>query len=150
MPTSSSLSRLHARVAEKAQLLVSQCRQMGVPILITSTLRTMEEQTALYAIGRTIPPLGKIVTNAKAGWSYHNYGLAFDIAVLDGTKVTYAPKVDVNRDNVWDYINVGHVGQNIGLEWGGAWHSFVDVPHFQLSFGLSIHDLLNGTRPPTS
>ena len=47
-----------------------------IPPLIYCGRRTMEEQTALFAIGRTSP--GKVVTKARAGESYHNYGLAFD------------------------------------------------------------------------
>jgi hypothetical protein len=44
--------------------------------LIYCGRRTMEEQAALYAKGRTAG--GRIVTKAKPGESYHNYGLAFD------------------------------------------------------------------------
>jgi hypothetical protein len=44
--------------------------------LIYCGMRSMEEQAALYAKGRTQP--GKIVTQAKPGTSYHNHGLAFD------------------------------------------------------------------------
>jgi peptidoglycan L-alanyl-D-glutamate endopeptidase CwlK len=51
------------------------------------TLRTIKEQNDLYALGRTklFDANGKrlgIVTNAKGGQSYHNYGLAFDIVLL--------------------------------------------------------------------
>jgi hypothetical protein len=41
-----------------------------------SGLRSMEEQTKLYDQGRKTP--GAIVTNARAGSSFHNYGLATD------------------------------------------------------------------------
>ena len=43
------------------------------------TLRSFKEQEALYAQGRSLP--GKIVTQAKAGLSYHNYGIAIDIVL---------------------------------------------------------------------
>lgn len=46
-------------------------------------LRTFEEQEAIYAQGRTKP--GKIVTNARGGQSYHNFGLAcfsYDTEIL--------------------------------------------------------------------
>src|SRR6185369_2121751 len=54
---------------------------------VDSTLRTFIEQDALYAKGRTIinpdgaspvKPMGNIVTRAKGGESFHNYGLALD------------------------------------------------------------------------
>ena len=41
-----------------------------------SGLRSFEEQHNLYLIGRGMP--GDIVTNADAGMSYHNYGMATD------------------------------------------------------------------------
>jgi peptidoglycan L-alanyl-D-glutamate endopeptidase CwlK len=44
------------------------------------TLRTFAEQDGLYAQGRSKP--GAIVTNAKGGQSYHNYGLAIDIVLI--------------------------------------------------------------------
>jgi peptidoglycan L-alanyl-D-glutamate endopeptidase CwlK len=49
---------------------------VGVHPVIVQTLRTFEEQDLLYQKGRTRP--GPIVTNARAGQGYHNYGLAID------------------------------------------------------------------------
>ena len=49
---------------------------------VTQGLRTMAEQAALYAQGRTEP--GAIVTHAQPGSSAHNYGLAVDVALSDG------------------------------------------------------------------
>ena len=43
-------------------------------------LRTLKEQDDIYAQGHT--KKGEIVTDAKAGQSYHNYGLAVDIVML--------------------------------------------------------------------
>jgi peptidoglycan L-alanyl-D-glutamate endopeptidase CwlK len=45
-------------------------------IRVVQGLRSWTEQDALYAMGRTAP--GKIVTNVKGGYSYHNYGMAVD------------------------------------------------------------------------
>ena len=52
----------------------------GIYIRITAAFRTAAEQSALYAQGRS--KAGKIVTNSPAGWSFHNYGVAIDIAPL--------------------------------------------------------------------
>lgn len=38
----------------------------------------------------------------------------------------------------------------LGFEWGGDWSSFKDYPHFQMSFGLTIGELLGGARPAPS
>ena len=47
-----------------------------VDILITQGLQSWKEQDALFAKGRTAAPLGHdhIVTNARGGQSYHNFG----------------------------------------------------------------------------
>ena len=50
---------------------------------VTQGLRTYAEQDALYAQGRTVP--GEIVTNAAAGYSWHNFGNAVDLVPEDIT-----------------------------------------------------------------
>ena len=129
---------VHPLVSGKARQLIEQAYKEGINVIITQGLRTVEEQNELYAQGRTKP--GKIVTNAKGGYSYHNFGLAFDFAVLnpDGS-------VNWNVDEKWK--RVGQLGKSLGLEWGGDWRDFPDYPHFQLTFGLSLADLRAGKRP---
>lgn len=131
---------VHPLVATKARQLIERAYREGINVIITQGLRTVEEQNELYAQGRTKP--GRIVTNAKGGYSYHNYGLAFDFAIMkdDGS-------VSWNVDDKWK--RVGAIGKSLGLEWGGDWTSFKDYPHFQYTFGLSLADLRAGKRPPT-
>lgn len=131
---------VHPLVATKARQLIERAYKEGINIIITQGLRTIEEQNELYAQGRT--KTGKIVTNARGGYSYHNFGLAFDFAILnaDGS-------VNWNVDEKWK--RVGALGKSLGLEWGGDWRDFPDYPHFQLTFGLSLADLRAGKRPPT-
>lgn len=109
------------------------------------TLRTNQEQDALYAQGRTKP--GKIVTNAKGGQSYHNYGLALDIVLLKDTdgngtfdKASWETNVDFDGDGVADWIEVVKIFKLYGWEWGGDWR-FQDKPHFQKTLGYSIKQL---------
>ena len=129
---------VHPVVAAKARQLVEMAYKQGINIIITQGLRTIEEQNELYAQGRTKP--GKIVTNAKGGYSYHNFGLAFDFALLnpDGS-------VSWNVDDKWK--RVAQIGKSLGLEWGGDWKDFKDYPHFQYTFGLSLADLRAGKKP---
>ena len=104
----------------------------GYNLRITSGFRSFEEQDALYAQGRT--KLGKIVTNAKAGQSLHNYGVAFDIV---DRKLGY----DIEWEKVahiWDLIT------DFQGEWGGSWVSFVDKPHFQNTLGHTLKDFQDG------
>jgi len=128
------LSKVHPGVATRARAMIELLAHSGVEILVTQGLRTWEEQDALYARGRTADPIGKkfIVTNAKGGQSYHNFGLAFDIVVLDALG-----KFD------WDsshpgWIAASKAGKSVGLEWGGDWKSFKDIPHYQFTSGLTL------------
>jgi len=100
-----------------------------IEILVTSTLQTFEEQAELFAIGRTKP--GKKVTNATAGESWHNFGLAFDVVPL------------VNGKAVWDspfWNRIGALGKQVGLVWGGTFQSFKDKPHFEFHPNLTLAD----------
>jgi peptidoglycan L-alanyl-D-glutamate endopeptidase CwlK len=103
------------------------------------TLRTFNEQDDLYAIGRTKP--GAKVTNAKGGYSFHNYGLALDIVLIDGASASWDIKKDFDNDGKADWMEVVAIFKKHGWEWGGDW-KFVDAPHFQKTFGKQISDLL--------
>lgn len=134
-----NITRLLPEVQPLARALVHMAAKAGITIKIISGLRTYEEQDALYAIGRTKP--GKIVTNAKAGFSNHNFGLAFDIGIFNGSSYI---------DESPDYKKVGAMGVSLGFTWGGNWLSIQDEPHFELrpawAANLSENDMLAGLR----
>jgi hypothetical protein len=124
------LARVNPKIGQLGLRMVDVCAQAGLAILITQGLRSWEEQDALYAQGRTAP--GKIVTKARGGQSWHNFGLAFDILVLDSVG-----KAD------WDaahpgWLRAAAIGKSLGLEWGGDWPKFKDLPHFQLVGDLTL------------
>lgn len=114
----------HPRLQALAAKLIEECNKQGLTIKIGETLRTVAEQDALYAQGRTQP--GSIVTNAPGSSysSYHQWGTAFDIYRADGQGA-------YNEAGKF-FEKVGAIGVAIGLEWGGNWKSIVDKPHFQL------------------
>ncbi len=99
----------------------------GVMVKVICGTRTYAEQTALYTQGRTTP--GPIVTDAPAGYSNHNFGIAFDIGIF--VRGEY-------EDESPFYAQVGALGRSQGLEWGGDWTSFPDEPHFQLPWSGSL------------
>lgn len=103
------------------------------------TLRTFAEQNELFAQGRTKP--GAIVTRAKGGQSWHNYGLAVDIVLLVGGKGSWDIKTDFDKDGRSDWMEVVDIFKRYGWEWGGDW-KFFDAPHFQKTFGMSINEML--------
>lgn len=110
------------------------------------TLRTIAEQNALYAQGRTKP--GKIVTNARGGLSYHNYGLAIDIVLLvdkdhndSFETAVWDVKTDFDGDHKSDWMECVTIFKQYGWEWGGDW-KFSDPPHFQKTFSKSVRELM--------
>jgi peptidoglycan LD-endopeptidase CwlK len=116
-----NIQTLQPEVQPLARALVQKASAAGIKIIVISGLRTYAEQDALYAQGRTAP--GNKVTNARGGYSNHNFGIAFDIGVFEGNKyLGDSPK----------YKAVGALGMEIGLEWGGSWKTIEDQPHFQL------------------
>jgi peptidoglycan LD-endopeptidase CwlK len=134
------LANVHPTLKAKAIELIKRAHAQGINVLITQGYRSIAEQNELYAQGRTKP--GKVVTNARGGYSYHNFGLAFDV-VIQNADGSLCWNTDDKR-----WKTVGAIGKSLGLEWGGDWRKFPDYPHFQLTFGLSLADLRAGKRPP--
>lgn len=131
----------HPRLQTLAAELIKECAKQGLQIKIGETLRTVAEQDALYAQGRTKP--GKKVTNAPGSSfsSYHQWGTAFDIYRVDGKDAFY--------DNDGFFGKVGAIGISIGLEWGGNWKSIPDKPHFQLpDWGSSTSGIKKKFKTP--
>jgi peptidoglycan L-alanyl-D-glutamate endopeptidase CwlK len=145
MINSRDLAALKPPVAAKAAAFITACRAAGIDVLITSTYRDAEAQTALYARGRTTPgenprpgkPLGDIVTNAKAGQSFHNYACAFDFVPLVLGKCAW------NDDRL--FIQCGEIAESVGLEWAGRWTGKMhEMAHCQYTGSLSLADLAAG------
>lgn len=141
--TRKRISLLHPKIREEVSKLIDEAENLIAPnlaIRVVQGLRTIDEQNALYAQGRTKP--GPIVTNAPGGFSYHNYGLAIDFCFLyleDG-KYIYKEKeswlVGPNHKKVTDLFKAS------GYEWGGDWKSRKDNPHLQKTFSLKERQLL--------
>ena len=135
MINSRKLEDLHPKVKLLAEQFIASCDKAGIDILIYSTYRDAESQTALYTQGRTKP--GKIVTNAKAGQSWHNWRCAFDFVPV------------VNGKARWDdksaYAKCGEIGESLGLEWAGRWSGKLrETAHMQYTGGLRLLDFQNG------
>lgn len=131
---SRKLSDLSPEVAEKAQQFLDQCKDQGIDVLIYCTLRDFKEQNDLYAQGRTKP--GKIVTNARGGDSWHNWGRAFDCVPLVGGKPAW--------DSQELYRKIGAIGESVGLEWAGRWTGKLkETAHFQYTGGLTLNQIKN-------
>lgn len=126
------ITALHPRLQEKAALLITECEKQGIHILFSECLRTIAEQDALYAQGRTTP--GSIVTNARGSTysSQHQWGIAIDFygdmdIDGDGDK-----KDDAFNNSTGLFDRVGQIAKALGLGWGGDWVSIKDRPHLYL------------------
>lgn len=127
------LARLHPAVRTRAEQFLTKAKEAGFDLRITEGFRSVEKQNELYAQGRTKP--GKIVTWAKGGASFHNYGLAFDI-------------YDKKKGYDVDWNKLAGIGKEAGLEWGGDWGGMKrDKPHFQYTGGLTLQEVQQGKRP---
>jgi peptidoglycan L-alanyl-D-glutamate endopeptidase CwlK len=135
MINSRSLDDLIPQAKERVEHFLSLCKDEGIDLLVTSTYRDNESQQALYEQGRTTA--GKVVTNAKAGDSWHNWRCAVDVVPMVNGK----PNWD-GLHPVWNRI--GELGEQAGLEWAGRWRTFKELAHFQYTGGLTLTDLKNG------
>lgn len=112
---------------DKVRTAAASLEASGTYLLVVSGLRTASEQNALYAQGRTAP--GHVVTNARAGQSMHNYGLAVDVVpYLTGQ----SGDLNWNASTLQFKAMVAALKLQ-GLEWGGDWKHLADFDHFQLS-----------------
>lgn len=142
-------NNLKPKVEHMKKQLVAIMATIGSPIIVTEGFRSIERQNELYAQGRTKP--GSIITNAKGGESYHNYGVAFDIA--------FSTKTGISYDGPWE--TVAKIGEALGLSWGGwpdrsiqippehpspvGWPNLIDKPHFEYTAGYTLKDFQNNT-----
>jgi peptidoglycan L-alanyl-D-glutamate endopeptidase CwlK len=138
MISSRSLSDLHPVVAAKARAHVATCKAEGIDILVICTYRDDAEQNRLYAQGRTVP--GTKVTNAKAGESFHNYRVAYDVVLMRYGKPVWRT---TGEDGIL-WKRVGAIGKALGLEWAGDWVKFKEYPHFQFTGGHNLAHFKNG------
>ncbi|MHA3787445.1 M15 family metallopeptidase [Flavobacterium hauense] len=139
--------KIRQEILEGYSYINSKLLGKGVRLRFSQTYRTFKEQETLYSSGRS--RTGKIITNAKEGLSSHNYGLAFDIVLLQDTDlngsfetVSWNIKDDFDKDQMADWIEVANHFKSLGWTWGGDWKSFPDYPHFEKTFGLTTKQLL--------
>lgn len=123
---------------------LKNCRADGIDVLVTCTFRTHAEQEALYAQGRTTP--GRIVTNARAGQSSHNFirngrpaSLALDVVPMRHGKPVWGIAGDGIDDNpadddkddleLWQRVRAHF--EKAGLASASRWIRFKEWPHFE-------------------
>lgn len=110
----------------------------GLEIITLETWRPNSRSDELYAQGRTKP--GPVVTNARGGYSFHNYGLAIDKGIKYRDKeFSWNWPADPRLMNGMRRVAV--LAAKHGIEWGGYWPHFKDLPHFQDAAAPSLATL---------
>lgn len=123
------VSPLHPQLISKGLQLLTAMAAVGLPMLVTDAVRTVAEQQALYAKGRTAP--GAIVTEDDGVTHVSNHQLHADGFghAIDCTFV-------VNGEPSWlstlPWSFYGSVAEQLGLKWGGRWSAIKDLPHVEL------------------
>jgi peptidoglycan LD-endopeptidase CwlK len=133
--TEDAIRTLQPEAQRLARQTLKVIRDAGIDARIISGTRTYAEQTALFRQGRFGHP-GPIVTNARGGFSNHNFGIAWDLGIFDATG-KYLGESPL-------YKKAGQITTGAGIEdieWGGNWITFVDQPHYQFDTGLKISEV---------
>lgn len=113
------LELLYPPFVSRLRQALEECDTLGATYVATRGARSFTEQATLYFQGRTMP--GKIVTQARAGYSAHNYGLAVDFCRFFD---------DVPSWETQDYETLGEACERAGLAWGHRF-SHDDPDHIQ-------------------
>lgn len=118
---------LHPTLIEAVHAVLVEMQTIGHPMLVAQGVRSVEQQQALYAKGRT--EKGPVVTNADgiASKSNHQpqsdgYGHAVDCAFMS--------EFPWSEFHPWKQY--GDAAKRHGLVWGGDWTKLKDRPHIEL------------------
>lgn len=125
---SNKLLGVHPKLVDAAARIQQAMRELGFEMLVTDGVRTVAQQQALYAKGRTAP--GHIVTQADGVTHRSNhqphadgFGHAIDLCfVVDGAP-SWADGLP--------WALYGAMAKALGLQWGGTWTT-PDRPHIEL------------------
>ena len=137
------IDTLHPLIREEVRKLVDHVNTTiltsNVKMIVTQTLRTNAEQRVLFLKRPK-------VTNADAGQSIHNYGLAFDFCLSDGKKAIWETNKDFDADKQSDWMEVVALFKSNDYVWGGDFKSINDKPHFEKTFGNTWKTLMTKKR----
>ena len=139
------IDNLHPDVRVLCLEHYSRCVEAGIEFWVPQAYRSKAEQAAIWEQGRNdagqIVRPDLIVTKSPPGWSWHEYGLAYDIVIAlpDLGTVTWDLAVDSDHDRIPDYLEAARIGRELGMEAGFFWRH-PDPPHFEHHPNLSIHE----------
>lgn len=122
------LQGVHPDLQMKVAKIIAAMAALGFEMRVTDGLRSLSEQQALYALGRTKP--GRIVTRADGIRNPSNhqakadgFGYAVDLTFWIDGEPSWA------EDLHWRLY--GEMAKALGLGWGGFWGK-PDKPHIEM------------------
>lgn len=132
---SRDIADLRADVRANCVIFLDLCKEAGLPVLVTETVRDDEYQRYLAANGYA----AKTATRP----TFHGVkaGLAFDICKnVKGHEY----------DDPSFFARCGQIGKQVGFSWGGDWKKFPDRPHLQWDDHMRYTGsmILAGKYPP--
>jgi hypothetical protein len=124
LKTKSIVEALHPKAVNRFKDFLSRVeKELGLKVIATSGYRTWERQAELKKENSS---------NASAGSSLHNYGLALDVNVLDKNNKPLLKKASSKAE--WEKSGIIRVAKDMGFKWGGDFKSYHDPVHFYLDF----------------
>jgi hypothetical protein len=143
---------MRSDLREKYDEFTQVMAEKKIPYLVTCVDRSLTEQMALYAQGRMILRdvnryrkaaelyLLSDSENKRVTWTLNSKHIinleqgivearAFDFVILKDDRPTWNLKVDVNEDDIPDYVQVGRIWESLG---GRAGYTFNDFCHLEV------------------
>lgn len=143
---------LFSDLLDKFSNMAAELYGQGIEIEMTDGWRGKADQEAAKANG---------ASNASFGNSPHNYGAAFDVAVIQNNQLCWP---DEKSPIFWVWRKIGEAGIRQGLQWGNDWDMNgipddtenkkalgpIDRPHFQYPGWRKKGLELYYTEPPVT
>ena len=126
--TEENIASLVPKAQRAARQFLVACKAFPYTVRILSGGRTYAEQDKLFA-------QRPVVTKARAGQSWHNYGIAWDVGIFGPE---YFTGKNAKENKAYSDLAKFILPKMKELEWGGSWKSIVDMPHYQVASGKNI------------
>lgn len=114
------LDKLYPKFRSLVVQLIEGCAAEGIKISVRESYRSPERQQAIFNVAKGTG------TNAEAFQSWHQYGLAVDVAPV----VDKSAGISNDRE-AFARINDVNVRLGLNMRWGGNFRSFYDGWHFE-------------------
>lgn len=119
---------VHPDLQAKVAQILAAMQALGLEMRVTDGLRTLAQQQALFALGRTKP--GSIVTRADGVRRPSNHQAKTD-GVGHAVDMTFWVDDEPSWAEGLPWRLYGEMATALDLKWGGFW-SIPDKPHIEL------------------